>query len=59
MTQDMEYNTTASAMLQNLIAAIPENMDKITRMMDSFDVSKVEHIINIAKQTNLCYYVYR
>lgn len=53
MTQDMEYNTTASAMVQNLIAAIPENMDKITRVVNGFDINKFNELINFAKHTNM------
>lgn len=52
MTQDMEYNTTASAMLQNLIAAIPENMDKITSVMNKFDPNKFVEVMNFVKQAN-------
>ena len=53
MTQDMEYNTTASAMVQNLIAAIPANMDKITQVVNGFDINKFNELINFAKYTNM------
>ncbi len=52
MTQDMEYNTTTAAMVQNLLAAIPKNMDKITQVVNNFDINKFNELVNFAKHVN-------
>ena len=52
INQDMNYNTTAAAMVQNLLAAIPENMDKITNVMNKFDPNKFVEMMNFVKQAN-------
>jgi hypothetical protein len=52
MTQDMEYNTTAAAMLKTALAEIPKHMGEATKIMNTFDASKLTEVINFAKQAN-------
>ncbi len=52
INQDMNYNTTAAAMVKNLLAAIPENMDKITNVMNKFDPNKFVEMMEFVKQAN-------
>lgn len=52
INQDMNYNTTAAAMVKNLLAAIPENMEEINKIVNQIDLSKFTEVMNFAKMAN-------
>ena len=52
INQDMNYNTTAAAMVKNLLAAIPENMEGINKIVNQIDLNKFTEVMNFAKMAN-------
>ena len=52
INQDMNYNTTAAALLKTALAEIPKHVGEITQIMDNFDANKFIEVINFAKQAN-------
>ncbi len=49
---EMDYQTTAAAMVDNLIDKLPKNAATAAEIMDKIDVSSMENVISFAKTLN-------
>lgn len=49
---ELNYNTTAAAIVSNIINDLPRNAQMMTEIMEQFDASKYQNVIEFAKAAN-------
>lgn len=49
---EMEYNTTAAAMIENILDQLPRSANTAAEIMNSIDLSSMDSVISFAKTLN-------
>ena len=49
---ELKYNTTAAAIIQNIINDLPRNAQAMADIVDNFDPSKYQAVVDFAKAAN-------
>ena len=49
---EMEYNTTAAAMIENVLEQLPRSANTAAEIMNSIDLSSMDSVISFAKTLN-------
>lgn len=49
---EMEYNTTAAAMIENVLEQLPRSANAAAEIMNSIDLSSMDSVISFAKTLN-------
>ena len=49
---ELQYNTTAAAIIKNIIDELPRNAQTMSDILDTFDREKFQNVIDFAKSAN-------